>query len=648
MAPEMDQFYRSTMAIYKSIMEQFNPALENLVYLGNNYLRAFHALSEAAEVYFSAIQKIGEQALQSSTSQILGEILVQMSDTQRHLNSDLEVVVQTFHGDLLQHMEKNTKLDMQFIKDSRQHYEIEYRHRAANLEKRMSDLWRMERKRDKNVREMKESVNRLHAQMQTFVSESQRAAELEEKRRYRFLAEKHLLLSNTFLQFFGRARGVLQNRVLLWKEQSEASRSPSRAHSPGLLGSVLGPPYPSGRLTPTRLDMPQRPLGEFSSPRSRHGSGSYGPEPTEARSASQLEPERRSLPRTPSASSLYTGSTQRSRSNSFGERPGGSGGGGSGSGGARRVRALVSHSEGANHTLLRFSAGDVVEVLVPEAQNGWLYGKLEGSSTSGWFPEAYVKPLEEVPMNPKNALNPVTSMNPLNPVTSMNPLNPVTSMNPLNPMTSMNALNPVTSMNPMSPMNELPSRSYPLRGSHSLDDLLERPGNFAASVEYWDNTPISQIQSRGPSRAPSPTPTPGSRRSSMGSTGVASDVKVSPPPPSLSSTRGLSSGQGDQRPGNPPCFATKSSSGPSHPSLSLCTEGWDGLLSLGWRCGGGGGSICLRDWCLAGSTRKGLSSPPPQGRPDQGPGLEPGVGRLGERGDTSPYSHPRLVLGGGV
>nr|XP_031527594.1 brain-specific angiogenesis inhibitor 1-associated protein 2-like protein 2 isoform X1 [Vicugna pacos]XP_031527595.1 brain-specific angiogenesis inhibitor 1-associated protein 2-like protein 2 isoform X1 [Vicugna pacos] len=495
MAPEMDQFYRSTMAIYKSIMEQFNPALENLVYLGNNYLRAFHALSEAAEVYFNAIQKIGEQALQSSTSQILGEILVQMSDTQRHLNSDLEVVVQTFHGDLLQHMEKNTKLDMQFIKDSRQHYELEYRHRAANLEKHMSELWRMERKRDKNAREMKESVNRLHAQMQAFVSESQRAAELEEKRRYRFLAEKHLLLSNTFLQFFGRARGILQNRVLLWKEQSEASRSPSRAHSPGLLGPVLGPPYPSGRLTPTRLDMPQRPLGEFGPPRSRHGSGSYGPEPTEARPASQLEPDRRSLPRTPSASSLNSSSTQRSRSNSFGERPGGGGGGG-----ARRVRALVSHSEGANHTLLRFSAGDVVEVLVPEAQNGWLYGKLQGSSTSGWFPEAYVKPLEELPMN---------------------------SMNPLNPVTSMNPLNPVTSMNPMSPMNELPSRSYPLRGSHSLDDLLDRPGNSTASSEYWDGQSHPRTPSRVPSRTPSPAPTPlpGNRRNSMGSMAVASDVK---------------------------------------------------------------------------------------------------------------------------
>ncbi|XP_038935823.1 brain-specific angiogenesis inhibitor 1-associated protein 2-like protein 2 isoform X2 [Rattus norvegicus] len=383
--------------------------------------------------------------------------------------------VQTFHGDLLQHMEKNTKLDMQFIKDSCQHYEIEYRHRAANLEKCMSELWRMERKRDKNAREMKESVNRLHAQMQAFVSESKRAAELEEKRRYRFLAEKHLLLSNTFLQFLGRARGMLQNRVLLWKEQSEASRSPSRAHSPGLLGPALGPPYPSGRLTPTRLDMPPRPLGEYGSPRSRHGSGSYGPEPSEARSASQLEPDRRSLPRTPSASSLYASNTQRSRSNSFGERLGG--------GGARRVRALVSHSEGANHTLLRFSAGDVVEVLVPEAQNGWLYGKLEGSSASGWFPEAYVKPLEEMPMNP---MNPVAPMN---------------------------------SMAPMSPMNELPS-------SHSLDDLLDRPGNPAASSDYWDSQSRSRTPSRVPSRAPSPAPPPlPNRRSSVGSMGAATDVK---------------------------------------------------------------------------------------------------------------------------
>ncbi|XP_055993446.1 brain-specific angiogenesis inhibitor 1-associated protein 2-like protein 2 [Sorex fumeus] len=463
--PEMNPFYRSTMTIYQSIMEQFNPALENLVYLGNNYLRAFHALSQAAEVYFSAIQKIGEQALQSTSSQILGEILVQMSDTQRHLNSDLEEVVQKFHSDLLQHMEKNSKLDMQYIKDSRQHYELEYRHRVASLEKCKSDLWRLERKRDKNVREMKENVNRLNAQMQDFMSSSQRAAELEEKRRYRFLAEKHLVLANSYLQYFGRAQGLLQSRVVLWKEQTESSRAPSRAHSPGL----LGPPYPSGRLTPTRPDMPpQRSLGEFGSPGSRLGSGSYGPEALDARSASQLEPDRRSLPRTSSASSLY---------GAFAERAGG--------GGARRVRALVSHSQGANHTLLCFSAGDVVEVLVPEARNGWLYGRLEGSAAAGWFPEAYVKPLE-MPMDPLSAFRPVSPLSPLS---------------------------------PLSPMNELPSRSYPLRGSHSLDDLLDRPGYPLAASP-------SRPPSRAPSPAPPPPPLPTPRRDSVSSTTTSDSKKL--------------------------------------------------------------------------------------------------------------------------
>ncbi|XP_019061352.1 brain-specific angiogenesis inhibitor 1-associated protein 2-like protein 2 [Fukomys damarensis] len=440
MAPEMDQFYRSTMAIYKSIMEQFNPALENLVYLGNNYLRAFHALSEAAEVYFSAIQKIGEQALQSSTSQILGEMLVQMSDTQRHLNSDLEVVVQTFHGDLLQHMEKNTKLDVQFLKDSRQHYEIEYRHRAANLEQCRSELWRMERKRDKNTREMKESVNRLHAQMQAFVSESQRAAELEEKRRYRFLAEKHLLLSSTLLKFFGRVSraGRGQPRP---PELAPPRRRPSSPTcvgidfplSPSLLVSVF--------IHIAILVLPRA----FTKARAPRGPRLF-------------IPEHMCSPLTNSSVGGFVVIVH------------------------PFYGIIYSHSDGANHTLLRFSAGDVLEVLVPQAQNGWLYGKLEGSSASGWFPEAYVKPLEEAPMTP---------------------------------------LSPMTAMDPMSPVHELSSRSYPLRGSHSLDDLLDRPGNSTTSPEYWDSQSRSRTPSRVPSRTPSPAPSPlpGSCRSSMGAAG---------------------------------------------------------------------------------------------------------------------------------
>lgn len=74
---------------------------------------------------------------------------------------------------------------------------------------------------------------------------------------------------------------------------------------------------------------------------------------------------------------LPTGRT--SRSGSFGEASGGSEG--RKRSGTTRVQAIVPHTTGANRTLLQFEPGDVITVLRPEAQNGWLYGKLEGSST---------------------------------------------------------------------------------------------------------------------------------------------------------------------------------------------------------------------------------------------------------------------------
>lgn len=91
---------------------------------------------------------------------------------------------------------------------------------------------------------------------------------------------------------------------------------------------------------------------------------------------------------------------------------------------------------------------------------------------------------------------------------------------------------------PLPPFSGL--RSYPLRGSHSLDDLLDRPGNSTVSPEYWDGQSRSRTASGVPSRAPSPAPTPlpGSRRSSVG--GV-NDVKVSP---RLSSALGTEAGPG--------------------------------------------------------------------------------------------------------
>ncbi|KAJ6650554.1 hypothetical protein lerEdw1_005961, partial [Lerista edwardsae] len=145
------------------------------------------------------------------------------------------------------------------------------------------------------------------------------------------------------------------------------------------------------------------------------------------------------------------------------------GGGGGGSSSTLKVQAIAPHSAGSNRTLLQFSQGDVVTVLIPEAQNGWLYGRLEGTATSGWFPEAFVKPLGE-----------------------------------------------------MKDSEETVPRAFPLRGSHSMDDLLDRPSAPSTS-DYWPN--LSRPQSPSPSLALLGA---GSRRSSMANTTTTtSDAKKS-------------------------------------------------------------------------------------------------------------------------
>ncbi|XP_053325771.1 brain-specific angiogenesis inhibitor 1-associated protein 2-like protein 2 isoform X2 [Spea bombifrons] len=379
MSREMDSIYSSTIGTYKKILGQFNPALENLVYLGNNYLQALHALSEVAETYYNAIKKIGEQALQNATCYGLGQLLIQMADSCKTASAGLNVVFQTLHGEIIQQMDKNTKLDVQFIHDSQTRYEMEYRSKAATLDKYMSDAWRMERQKDRKLRQMKENVNMLHSDMLSFVKESQREAELEEKRRYRFLAERHWMLCTSFLQYHNRAQGVLQARVPSWKEQIDASRAESQNYIPN-------------RPTPNPRDSTMTPRPGDVLPTLSHGPSAA--DQSERRGPARSDTARRGLPRTPSSGSL-SNSQQRTRSSSFGEVAVAAVAAVAANSGAKRVQALVDHNTGGNRTLLQFTKGAVITVLVPEAQNGWLYGRLEGLSATGWFPEAYVKSVDQ-------------------------------------------------------------------------------------------------------------------------------------------------------------------------------------------------------------------------------------------------------------
>ncbi|GCC34721.1 hypothetical protein chiPu_0013196 [Chiloscyllium punctatum] len=316
MSRSADPIYRSTLNTYQNIMEQYNPGLQNLVFLGTNFVRVFRMLVTAANDYFTAVEKFGTQALQTSTSQTLGQVLLQMTDTQRQLSNDLEVI------------------------ESKHRFEMEHRKRIEVLSEANAELQRLDRMRSSQTRDMQERIYNLESSLDLFLRNSYKQALAEERRRYRFLAEKHFHLSFQFLSFYNKARDVLHS-----KSDDNVSRY-----------SYVPSPQPSSR----ELNGAELTTYPYSDHR-------------------QLE-ERNASPRAGSEGRL-------SRSGSLGEKinamvnP--------------RVQAIASHSASSNKTMLSFERGDIIAILVPEARNGWLYGKLEGTPKQGWFPCSFVRPLEE-------------------------------------------------------------------------------------------------------------------------------------------------------------------------------------------------------------------------------------------------------------
>ncbi|KAM3842401.1 BAR/IMD domain-containing adapter protein 2-like 2 [Diretmus argenteus] len=288
-----DQLHRSTLGIYSSLMDQFNPSLQKLVSMGNSYIQAFQALALTSEAYFNTLAKIGEQAFHTMSSRSIGDVLIQISDSQRKLTMELEGVFRWFHTEVLQEMDNNIRLDKDYITGSRRRYETEVRSQATALE-----------------RQLRRGVNQDGSEYVQFLRESHDEALKEEERRYRFLTEKHCDLTQSIVHLINKTGGALQQRADAWREEVNATR----AHD---------------ARRPTGLDNTGR----------------------------------------------------RSRSNSESVEGGG--------GGGRSTRALVAHKpDTSNPTLLPFSRGEMVTVLVPQPRNGWLYGRADTSSRC-YLPNTY-------------------------------------------------------------------------------------------------------------------------------------------------------------------------------------------------------------------------------------------------------------------
>ncbi|XP_068607369.1 BAR/IMD domain-containing adapter protein 2-like 2 [Brachionichthys hirsutus] len=338
-----DQLHRSTLSVYVNLMEHFNPGLQKLVALGNSYIKAFQALAVCSEAYFSAVAKMGDQALHTLSSRSLGDVLIQISETQRRLTAEMEGAFRWFQIEVLQAMEKNVKLDEEYIDGSRRVYELEVRNQAGNLEKQL---------RRGSYRDSLEN-----SQYMLYLRQSQQEILKEEERRYRFLAEKHCGLTQSLLFLINKTGASLQQKADGWKEKVNDTKG-------------------SGPRPPTHLDQEAQLRGSV---------GALLQTVARDEDMSWARREQQALGRVPSRAPSPLPS--RSRSSSVGESLG--------LGGGRPLRALVSHPSSSNPKLLPFTRGEAVTVLVLEPRNGWLYGRAEASLRQGWFPAAYVAPEEE-------------------------------------------------------------------------------------------------------------------------------------------------------------------------------------------------------------------------------------------------------------
>ncbi|XP_053708293.1 brain-specific angiogenesis inhibitor 1-associated protein 2-like protein 2 [Synchiropus splendidus] len=335
-----DQLHRSTLGIYSNLMEEFNPSLQKLVSLGNSYVRAFHALASSSEAYFSALSRIGEQALRSVSSQPMGDVLVQISNSQRSLTTQLESVFHWFTVDVLQEMDNNVRQDRGFISSSRRQYETEVREQAEA----------QERERRRGAVTVAVHHPQEAGEYVTFLRESHSDALREEERRYRFVAEKHCGLIHTITSLMDKTGASLQQRAAAWREDLEATRGAAKGRTSRGTGH--------GQKVTTREEA--------------FRSMSSQPPPEEAEPLSQV-PSRAPSPQ--GSISGVTVGTVRAR--------------------GRRVRARVDHQPaGSNPTLLSFSRGDSVTALVQQPRNGWLYGSVSNGSRRGWFPASYVEEVD--------------------------------------------------------------------------------------------------------------------------------------------------------------------------------------------------------------------------------------------------------------
>ncbi|XP_072259611.1 BAR/IMD domain-containing adapter protein 2 isoform X4 [Pyxicephalus adspersus] len=429
-----EEVHRLTENVYKTIMEQFNPCLRNFIAMGKNYEKALASVTFAAKGYFDALVKMGELASESQGSKELGDVLFQMAEVHRQIQNQLEEMLKSFHNELLTQLEQKVELDARYLNAALKKYQLEQKNKGDALEKCQLELRKLRKKSQGSKNPQKysdkemqyiEAISNKQSELESFVSDGFKTSLTEERRRYCFLVEKQCAVAKNSMAYHSKGKDMLGQKIPSWQQACiDPSKIPDRAlqlmqqMATGPNGTIMAGPL-SGPMTnsksslsisdpiPGAKPLPVPPelapfVGRMSAQEgtpimngvSGPPSNSYDhwvdmkpkvspsqPHKQISDSYSNTLPARKSVPpknsytvaenkTLPRSSSMAAGLEKNSRT---------------------RVQAIFSHSAGDNTTLLSFSNGDYITLLVPEARDGWHYGESEKTKMRGWFPFSYTR-----------------------------------------------------------------------------------------------------------------------------------------------------------------------------------------------------------------------------------------------------------------
>uniref|UniRef100_A0AAQ5Z898 IMD domain-containing protein n=1 Tax=Amphiprion ocellaris TaxID=80972 RepID=A0AAQ5Z898_AMPOC len=353
----------------QNVMEQFNPGLRNLVNLGKSYEKAVTAMALAGKAYFDAVAKVGENAIVSPVSRELGVVLMEIAETNRKVQIELEENFKRFHREIIVELEKKTEMDVKYMNATFKRYQSEHKLKQDSLERSQTDLKKLRRKSqgkhsskyEIKENEYMETISSRQMDMQKFIADGCKEALLEEKRRFCFLADKHCMFSYQMSNFHEKAKEMLAVKIPSWQEKcSDITKVPDTVVT--MIEGLSSTPEQS-----PQVERYSRNNGEPMVP---------PPAPPQKAHISPLANMFNPAPRSPLTSSsdhnsdqgsLGDGSLSRSTSQSSGLNMGR----------RTRVRTIFPHTAGNNDTLLSFDDGDIIALLIQEEKDGWLYGELE-------------------------------------------------------------------------------------------------------------------------------------------------------------------------------------------------------------------------------------------------------------------------------